>query len=179
MENNNKTLRAIERELPQLEDELCTLAGRALKVAMRYGELLHQAKSQLKHGQWLPWLKKHVRLSRSAAWHYMQLWERRDDPELAKCFAAKHLPSITDAYRALGLPAVHKDDEADQKSGCARVIKRLTKWEAMTLDMLKLNVESAIEEFVTIISHPGATPEQRMMWEALVVIVKERLRQLK
>jgi len=176
--NKTQTLRTIEREITQLEDELWSLGKTALQKALRYGELLHLAKALLKHGEWLPWLKKHVRFSQPAAWHYMQLWKRRHEPELVKLFNTNNLAGITEAYSALGLPWGESCYEAEV-SGCQRVVERLTKWEAMTMDLLKLNLEAAIGEFIAIISRPDATPEQQMMWEVFVREVKTKLKAIR
>jgi hypothetical protein len=43
----------------QEEHQASTVAARrSLSHAIRCGELLLEAKAQIKHGQWLPWLKK-------------------------------------------------------------------------------------------------------------------------
>jgi hypothetical protein len=39
------------------------------------GEMLLQAKQLCKHGEWLPWLKANVRISKSTAYEYMQIAE--------------------------------------------------------------------------------------------------------
>jgi hypothetical protein len=46
---------------------------RGLVHALRAGELLIEAKTQLAHGQWLPWLRKHCRVGARTAQVYMQL----------------------------------------------------------------------------------------------------------
>lgn len=45
----------------------------SLERAIRAGELLIEAKAQLKHGQWLPWLREHCQLPERTASHYMRL----------------------------------------------------------------------------------------------------------
>jgi len=51
----------------------------AVAHAFRVGELLIEAKAQVKHGEWLPWLAANVPFSQSMARGYMQL--ARLDPE--------------------------------------------------------------------------------------------------
>src|SRR5262249_7618327 len=45
----------------------------SLERAIRAGELLIEAKAKLKHGQWLPWLREHCRMSERTGSHYMRL----------------------------------------------------------------------------------------------------------
>src|ERR1700732_2297567 len=52
-------------------------AGGALKRSLQHaiaaGELLLEAKDQLKHGQWLPWLKEHCQISERTVRLYMRV----------------------------------------------------------------------------------------------------------
>lgn len=52
--------------------------GKAITHALNVGELLLQAKEACRHGQWLPWLRKHVAFSDRTAQGYMRLAQRRD-----------------------------------------------------------------------------------------------------
>jgi hypothetical protein len=53
---------------------------RGLEHAINAGRLLIEAKAQLKHGQWLPWLAEHCEVSERTASLYMRL--ARHAPEL-------------------------------------------------------------------------------------------------
>jgi Protein of unknown function (DUF3102) len=57
----------------------------SVEHAMAAGDLLIEAKSQLKHGQWLPWLTEHCALSERTAQLYMR--------------TAKHRATIEDQIR--------------------------------------------------------------------------------
>ena len=46
---------------------------RRVMHAMAAGDLLIEAKAQLKHGQWLPWLAKHCVISERTAQLYVKL----------------------------------------------------------------------------------------------------------
>jgi Protein of unknown function (DUF3102) len=54
----------------------------SLKESVRHaivaGTLLIEAKEQLNHGQWLPWLREHCGLSERTAQRYMQLIKHSD-----------------------------------------------------------------------------------------------------
>jgi hypothetical protein len=47
--------------------------------AITAGELLIEAKAQLKHGQWLPWLRDHCQIPERTASHYMRLARHKDE----------------------------------------------------------------------------------------------------
>jgi hypothetical protein len=50
----------------------------ALDHALRAGDLLIEAKAQLGHGQWLPWLAEHCRFAERTAQAYMRLARNRE-----------------------------------------------------------------------------------------------------
>jgi hypothetical protein len=58
-------------------------AGGALKRSLQHaiaaGELLLEAKDQLKHGQWLPWLKEHCQISERTARLYMRVAKNKTE----------------------------------------------------------------------------------------------------
>jgi hypothetical protein len=57
---------------------------RSVEHAMSTGELLLEAKTQIKHGQWLKWLQENCGLSTRMAQNYMRLAEHRPEIE-TKC----------------------------------------------------------------------------------------------
>jgi Protein of unknown function (DUF3102) len=61
------------------EHEACTAAmQRSLQHAIAAGELLIEAKRQLKHGEWLPWLRDHCAMPERTARLYMRLASNRE-----------------------------------------------------------------------------------------------------
>src|SRR5437660_94580 len=63
---------------------------RSVEHAMAAGDLLLEAKAQLKHGQWLPWLSEHCAMSERTAQLYMQIAKNREAIE------AKYATGIAD-----------------------------------------------------------------------------------
>jgi hypothetical protein len=60
------------------EHQSCETALRsALKHAMTAGDLLLEAKAQVKHGEWLPWLKEQCSMSDRMAQRYIRLAQNR------------------------------------------------------------------------------------------------------
>jgi DUF3102 family protein len=63
----------------RIEHEACRQALKhGLEHAIAAGELLIEAKKQLKHGQWLPWLREHCRTPERTARHYMRLAKHKE-----------------------------------------------------------------------------------------------------
>lgn len=63
----------IRREYDAAQDAFAA----AVEHAIRAGELLHEAKGQLPHGAWLPWLAEHFPASERTARGYMRLAANR------------------------------------------------------------------------------------------------------
>src|SRR6202044_2192582 len=51
---------------------------RGVEHVIAAGELLIEAKAQLKHGEWLPWLEEHCGLSDRTARRYMRVARYKD-----------------------------------------------------------------------------------------------------
>lgn len=77
------------------EHELAREAGESMvEHAIRAGEMLTQAKGQLPHGEWLPWLEEHFSGNRQTAAGYMRVSANvqrvihLEEPSLRKALAA-------------------------------------------------------------------------------------------
>jgi hypothetical protein len=68
----------------------------AVQHAIRAGELLIDAKAQVKHGGWLPWLEANFPLSERTARNYMRMAE--------KSATVADLPTIREAVALLTVP---------------------------------------------------------------------------
>jgi hypothetical protein len=65
-------------------------ANAAIEHAVEAGRLLLQVKTQLMHGEWLPWLKANVEVSPRQAQRYIVAFAGRK-PKAPKCDKASHL----------------------------------------------------------------------------------------
>lgn len=76
---------------------------RSVEYAMDAGDLLIEAKEQLDHGQWLPWLREHCRVSKRTAQLYMNLAKHRAiiEKEMAKSATVAHLDLTLNEAAAL------------------------------------------------------------------------------
>lgn len=62
-----------------LHHEVVEYETQAVLKARAAGELLLEAKSNVKHGEWLNWLAEHANFSQKTAWQYMRIaecWEQ-------------------------------------------------------------------------------------------------------
>lgn len=75
----------------------------AVAHAIRAGELLIEAKSQVGHGQWLPWLAANCSVKEREAQNYMRLARNRN--------AVADLPTIRQAVAALTTPEPEPEPE--------------------------------------------------------------------
>ena len=66
--------------VPLIQDEISAGYKAGLEHYRRAGKMLIEAKSQLPHGEWLPWLKAHFRLSHETARTYMRLAREYENP---------------------------------------------------------------------------------------------------
>ena len=70
-------------------------AGTATRHAMTCGEMLIEAKKELSHGEWLPWLKEHCEISERTAQAYMRIARKVAEMDIAKSAAVADLPLRT------------------------------------------------------------------------------------
>lgn len=78
--------------------------GHALAHAFHAGRLLIEAKDQLGHGEWLPWLSENVAFSEDTAENYMRLARSSEQLEQANSERVRNL-SIREALREISRPA--------------------------------------------------------------------------
>jgi hypothetical protein len=79
--------------VPLIKDELVAGNDAGLEHYRRAGEMLIEAKEQVAHGSWVPWLTKNFELSKRQANRYMRLARELEDDEDEKD-ARVFFPSI-------------------------------------------------------------------------------------
>jgi hypothetical protein len=82
-------------EINRLHGEIVQLAKISLGSAQYIGQLLTEHKASLNHGEWLPWLKRHIRFSEKTAQNYIRLHERRAEIKSA------NVSDLASAYKLL------------------------------------------------------------------------------
>jgi Protein of unknown function (DUF3102) len=99
----------LEKNLAALADEInaesrAFISGlrTTLKHGIRAGERLVQAKDQLSHGEWIPWLRENVDVSVRSCQEFMRLYHHRVELE-AKTRDSAHL-SVSGALKEIAAP---------------------------------------------------------------------------
>lgn len=77
-------------EIIELHERIEAAGRRTKNDGIRIGELLHEQKARLPHGQFMPWVRDSLPFSHKTATTYMAIYEHRDDPKLE---AASNLTS--------------------------------------------------------------------------------------
>ncbi|MBI2501925.1 MAG: DUF3102 domain-containing protein [Candidatus Latescibacteria bacterium] len=82
-------------EIASLHGELVGMARQALPMAIRIGQLLHEQKEALLHGQFAAWIAAHLPFTPRTARNYMKVFEHRER------LKTESVSVLTDAYRLL------------------------------------------------------------------------------
>jgi len=112
---NPKTLENLAAEINAEHHAFVGSLKKTAEHGIRAGELLSEAKSKCKHGQWLPWLEQNFDGAPRTAQTYMQLYNKRDELR-AKTQSSAHL-SIGGALKEIAAPASlgASDDEPEKE----------------------------------------------------------------
>ena len=103
---------SLSKELNELHKNIEGKLRSTVQNAIRVGELLTQAKDDLPHGEFLPWIEKNCIFKRITAFNYMRVYEYK-----SKCLTVEHLP---EAYRL-----VAKLESAKKQTENQRAFKRV------------------------------------------------------
>ena len=99
----------VEKRVKKHAENFKTYFRRTVKEAWELGGALREAKKQVSHGQWLPWLKVQVRLEPRTVQRLMAFHERYPEMSLVS-----HLVSVSQALRTLPMPESDKKDGRDR-----------------------------------------------------------------
>lgn len=116
-----------ERDLFLIEGEILFYKRQAGGAFLEIGKRLNEAKRQLSHGEWLPWLREKVDISERSAQDLMRLArEYSKSAEIADLGASK-------ALALLGLPASEREQFATEKHAVDGVEKSVSEMTAKEL----------------------------------------------
>lgn len=101
-----------ERDIDVITEEINFYKQQAGMAILEIGKRLVEAKAQLSHGEWLPWLEKKVEFSERSAQQYIRLWK-----EYGKSATVADL-GVRKALVLLALP----ENERDSFAGEAHVV---------------------------------------------------------
>lgn len=121
------------RDLEIIESEILFYKRNAGQAIIEIGKRLNEAKAQLSHGEWLPWLREKVDISERSAQDFMRLArEYSKSAEIADLGASK-------ALALLALPVSERERFAAEKHEVDGVEKSVA-------DMTTKELKKAIEE---------------------------------
>lgn len=79
--------------VPLIKEDIVLAREAGVPYYRAAGEKLWEAKSQLSHGEWVPWLAKNFGINRGTAWAWMKLADHAAfKPSESNVQRAKHLP---------------------------------------------------------------------------------------
>ena len=89
------------KEITSLHDLAMKESQSAVLRAIRIGELLTEQKTELQHGEWIPWVEENLPFGREQSARYMRIYSNRD--VLANVTCMSHLP-MNQAIQMLATP---------------------------------------------------------------------------
>lgn len=98
-----------ERGIETITEEIIFYKNVGGQAVLEIGKRLIEAKAQLKHGEWLPWLSEKVEFSEASAQRFMQLAREYENPALVRDLGASK------ALVLLALPASERENFAQEK----------------------------------------------------------------
>lgn len=98
-----------ERGIEAITEEIIFYKAVGGQAVLEIGKRLIEAKAQLKHGEWLPWLSEKVEFSEASAQRFMQLAREYENPALVRDLGASK------ALVLLALQASERENFAQEK----------------------------------------------------------------
>ncbi len=122
-----------ERDIEVITEEINFYKRQAGSAILEIGKRLVEAKEQLSHGEWLPWLEEKVAFSERSAQQYMRLWKEYGKSALVADLGASK------ALVLLGLPESEREGFAAEKHD-------VDGQEKTALEMTRKELEKAVAE---------------------------------
>lgn len=98
-----------ERSITTITDEIIFYKGVGGQAVIEIGKRLMEAKAQLKHGEWLPWLSEKVEFSETSAQNFMRVAREYGNTQLVGDLG------VSKALALLALPASERENFASEK----------------------------------------------------------------
>ncbi|MBA7561091.1 hypothetical protein ES708_02726 [subsurface metagenome] len=147
----------------------------ALKHAIECGRLLAEAKAQMKHGEWLPWLGEHFEASQPWAWGYMRLYAQRD--QLANYKRTYNL-SISGGLKLL--TEAKRAEQGEKRNAARDSLAKLGKStkasERWKIECADAGTYEADQQFDFIITDPPYPKEHLGLYSVLAERAREWLK---
>lgn len=112
-----------DRSPEVIAKEINFLLARTKQNFIEIGDLLLEAREQVKHGEWESWLKENVSFSRYTAHKFMQVSLRFSNVASTQHFNSAQM------FELLALPKKHTDDFFAEKNNIGVALEKLTEKE--------------------------------------------------
>jgi hypothetical protein len=133
----------------------------SVQHAFAAGELLIEAKKQLKHGQWLPWLRDHCTISERTAQLYMRCAKSRAEIE-------KSAMGVTDLTLTEAAAMLMMSSKVKELFEYIKKVEHLSDPE----EIMQVALDSGVATFAgTIDYESGHTVEERREWDVFILFL--------
>ena len=126
-----------ERDIDVITEEINFYKQQAGIAILEIGKRLVEAKAQLSHGEWLPWLEKKVEFSERSAQQYIRLWK-----EYGKSATVADL-GVRKALVLLALPESEREDFAGERHDVNGEEKTVSDMTVKELETARAHAEDA------------------------------------
>lgn len=143
-----------ETDLPEVRDidtitaEINILKENAGITIIEIGRRLIEAKEQLSHGEWLPWLRDEVQFSEDTAQRFMRIAKEYGN-SLSNTAPVRYL-GVSKALQILALPDFQREDFISEKhevDGEEKSVFEMTKKELDQAIKEKLELQNQVDEY--------------------------------
>lgn len=134
------------RPIETITTEILYLKSKAGEAIIEIGKRLNEAKAQLNHGEWLPWLEEKVGFSTVTAQRFMRLADEYSNASPVT------LLGISKALQLLALPPSERDEFLEQKhvvDGVEKTAYEMTRKELQEAIKAKQNADAKLDELKT------------------------------
>jgi hypothetical protein len=124
-------MKTVRRELSAIANEIHVELKRDTAGTIKIGDLLAEAKKQIKHGEWLPWIEENFSMSQATAQRYLQVHKFLKSRSLRDLEAAKNMSATAlyelaatkrdAAYTAEAVQAIFDEAAEGKRIGHGRV----------------------------------------------------------
>ena len=166
------------RDIEVIATEIIYLKNKAGEAILEIGKRLIEAKAQLQHGEWLPWLRDNVDISEDSAQRYMKIareWSNTDSLRYLNLSKALKLVELEPAEREAFMAEKH-DVGGEEKTVYEMTIKELK--ESLKARESEIERLKAEPKAVTAVEQVPDKEREREL-EDNIAALKDRLKETK
>lgn len=144
--NNEQAALQDQRTIETITTEILYLKSKAGEAIIEIGKRLAEAKAQLNHGEWLPWLEEKVGFSTVTAQRFMRLAEEYSNASPVT------LLGTSKALQLLALPPSEREEFLEEKhviDGVEKSAYEMTRKELQEAIKAKQNADAKLDELKT------------------------------